>query len=78
MLAGAGRHTEVSLGSSCVFLSPPRSTQPVPLCPRQDHPRGSSYTLGALKNTEMCLYVDYKIPVVLYILACVLTCKAAR
>lgn len=48
MLAGAGRHTEESSGSSCVFLSPLRFTQPVPLCPGQDHPRDGLNALGAL------------------------------
>lgn len=55
MLAGAGRQTEESSGSSCVFLSP-RATQPVPLSPRQDHPRDSHYTLGALWNIKIDLY----------------------
>lgn len=59
MLAGAGRHTEESSGSSCVFLSPPRSKQPVPLCPRQDHPGDSPYTLGALSSTKTGLCVGF-------------------
>lgn len=54
MLAGAGRHTEESSGSSCVFLSPHRFTQPVPLCPRQDHPRDGLNALGALKSRRIC------------------------
>lgn len=56
MLAGAGRHTEGSLGSSCVFLSIPRSTQPVPLCLRQDHPRGQSLFTGCTQKHKKCLF----------------------
>lgn len=60
MLVGAGRRTEESSGSSCAFLSTPRSTQPVPLCPVRDHPRDRLYALGALERKKN-LYVAFEV-----------------
>lgn len=63
MQAGAGPLTEESSSGSCVFLSPPRSTQPVSFCPRQDHPRGDGvYAQGALSNTEIAIYGVFTVP----------------